>query len=553
MKAELRTSVEVHTISVAAELASLEERPELGLLCKKATGNGYLTAELIMATLPGITEPGARNILAHCIQLGLCGQDGNLTTLGKECAEEPYRVPVPEQGIYRLWLLDHPLSGKRAVHMERRTADTKAAGLDKIEPLPVVPPQNTTFPSLLDGKTFQFRKMITNHNDLGCLRELKKPVTLCWQIDFGSSYNSWTFSGKLEKSTAKSPSICHQQERAQVNYDTIISCWAGPSVLGKHGSWDHAGYRLLLNESRIDDEALSNFRISISCNDIEVPGFSGWQSAHIKDIPVAPADRKVAQVWAMRRLDLKLGQGYLSRNQVREQFVTLTEETPLAQYNPELPSHSQMLSRAKEAPELFWALAAPVDLAPHALSDAELDPLILDQCPQTRRLTGNSTVTIPHSHQLSMGDLISDLLRGMQPARILLCDRYVRGDKNLQILELLCQTIRQRSDASNLDIWTDKHEEDFARIEKITGKKPCLYETRFGKYKGNWPHDRYLLLETTDGERLAWQLSNSPLNAHPSPGMNPDTPLHWKDLFANLIQPEQLPPALAGWFAGSTR
>jgi hypothetical protein len=154
-----------------------------------------------------------------------------------------------------------------------------------------------------------------------------------------------------------------------------------------------------------------------------------------------------------------------------------------------------------------------------------------------------------------MQELLSRLLGTVRPGRVLICDRYVRGDGNLARLELLHDALRQQHANSRLLVLTDRDAEDpkqAARIQQAVGEAPVWYEQAFGRIRAEQPHDRFLLVDA-GGTRLAWQMSNSPLHAQLLPGKaaTPDTPLKWRDLACIPVAPQELYyPYLVNWFDG---
>ena len=119
MRTVLSVPLAVHKMAVFAELAWMEQRPELSLLCLQAREQGgRLTPLAIQQCLPGLSEAACRNVLESCRVLGLVDKQGSLTPLGEEVAESQ-EAPVPEQGVYSLWVASHPLLGNRILSVER--------------------------------------------------------------------------------------------------------------------------------------------------------------------------------------------------------------------------------------------------------------------------------------------------------------------------------------------------------------------------------------------------------------------------------------------------
>ena len=150
-----------------------------------------------------------------------------------------------------------------------------------------------------------------------------------------------------------------------------------------------------------------------------------------------------------------------------------------------------------------------------------------------------------------MRELVDRLLSGVAARRVLLCDRYVRGDDNLDALKLLVAALRAAAPNAAVDVWTRDEEADLKKVQAITGVAPRSYREVFGR---NLPHDRYLLVLPGQGQGFGWHMSNSPIHARADvKGAGPETPLRWKDLAATRVSADELEPALRQWLAGGGR
>jgi hypothetical protein len=159
-----------------------------------------------------------------------------------------------------------------------------------------------------------------------------------------------------------------------------------------------------------------------------------------------------------------------------------------------------------------------------------------------------STIRVPYRGGWSMREFVDRILNGAAPVRVLLCDKYVRGDENLESLSLLVMALRSYQPSVAIDVWTSEEESDFNKISAITGNRPRSYRETFIK---SFPHDRYLLVVTNTGEEVCWQMSNSPLHARPDiKDASHEAPLRWKDLFAANLPTDELMPALRQWVKG---
>lgn len=529
-------------------------RPELGLLCRSASENGQrLTPAVVQSTLPGLSDHAASNVIAWCSSLGLCDTHGGITSLGDEVAKTN-EAPVPEQGAYELWVVQHPLVGSKILHFRRLNAE-RGDGFDSIVPLSVQPDSGKVFTSVLNkGERFLLRGTPANHGQPGMLAaDNRASCRLRWTIDFDESEDHWQIEGKLQISGQRGElvgtPILHEPETDEIDVWALAARWAsGP--LRTFGRWNPQKKMLSVKFDDLDAGEVRSFRKSLQLGRVDVGGKGSYDDVLLEDVPICPDSDGGAQSWAMARIsnDMSANPGYRSRAALREEFATLTEGTPLEEFSPTLPAHQDMLDSAADDRERFWSLAAPVDLCPFALSEAELGTLRIGTPAPNYDTTAESAVRVPYRGGWSMRKFTDRILKGASPNRVLLCDKYVRGEDNLRTLELLVDSLRSCQPLIAIEVWTVDEGPDFERINAITGTRPKRYQEVFNK---SFPHDRYLLIVTSTGEEICWQMSNSPLHARPDiMDAGRETPLRWKDLFAANIPTAELMPALRSWVKG---
>ena len=144
-----------------------------------------------------------------------------------------------------------------------------------------------------------------------------------------------------------------------------------------------------------------------------------------------------------------------------------------------------------------------------------------------------------------MKQLVALLTGQAVPTAFLLCDRYVRGTRNLRALRLLTAALRELNPAIRIDIWTGEEDNEFPAVEAITGRQPRGYDEVFGR---EHPHDRYVVFVDATGGAWGWHLSNSPLHAVVGSDSTPiDEMLRWKDLVASRQSPAELSAAFTSW------
>lgn len=554
MRAVLSTDIPVSRVAVFAELAWMERRPELGLLCRAAQQHG-ITPAVVQSVLPGLADAGANNVIAWCKMLGLCDARGGLTALGEDVAETN-EAPVPEQGVYGLWLAQHPVLGQRVLAVERLTS-TRDQRFDLIEALPMEPDRGKVFASVLHPKErFMVRSLPSNHGQPGCLiGTTAATCRLRWTLDFAQAQDYWQLEGMIEAPQGNGKHALrpmqHGLEADGLDLWGLAARWAsGP--LSSFGRWQESARRLSVAFDGLAEGEQERFCKTLALRRVEVPGKGSYDHVTLEDVPIGPASAQDAQRWAMARFDRHLSKnpGYRSRATVRELFAQLTEDTPLEPFTPTLPAHEELLSQAAKDPERFWSLAAPVDLALVPVTPDARGALRIG-APATSfgaLPEAPGTLRIPYRGGWSMRRLVEGLLMGVVPRRVLLCDRYVRGDDNLDALKLLVAALRVAAPTVSVEVWTGEEEADMKRIQAITGVAHRSYREAFGR---SAPHDRYLLLLPSQGQGWGWQMSNSPLHARADvKDAGPETPLRWKDLTATRVGAEALEPALRQWLGG---
>lgn len=397
MKAELTCDIPIYRVAAFAEMAWLEPRPELGLVCRAARAReSRLSADAVRDALPGLSDAGARNVIAWCRDLGLCDAQGVLTALGDDVADTD-EAPVPEQGAYDLWLAAHPLLGRRLLVAARRgSRDQLRPRFEDIAPLPVVPPRGVVARSALDPKErFVLRDLPSNHGQAGAIAlQTRSWCRLRWTLDFDGRVDLWTLEGELDaapraardqgktrkKDADPTRPIAAEAESAGLDLDLVATMW-GETALADYGRWDPTDRRLAVAFDGVSDAEQESFRMSLILSSAGIPDVGRWRDVAVEDVPIGPRDGDDAQRWAMARFERALAAEprYRTRADVRALFRELTEGTPLAPLGPRLPAHDALLGAPIDAAtrERFWRLAAPVDLAPSQVSAAELDELAI--------------------------------------------------------------------------------------------------------------------------------------------------------------------------------
>ena len=234
MRCELTVDLPVHRLVIFSELAYLERRPELGHLCRAGKKEGRIEPATIEQALRSISPAGAKNILAHCHYLGICGADGTLTDIGREVAQTDH-APVPEQGVFRFWVAMHPLlGGARLLHVERIAPEPKSNPSASVA-LPLNLPLKRIFTSVIEpAQRFVLSRLLSNNSEIRCLREPDAACRLSWRIDFAAGTNHWQLTGVLAVEGGKP--LQHKPESAVLDLEALQDDW-GTRYLLEHGRW----------------------------------------------------------------------------------------------------------------------------------------------------------------------------------------------------------------------------------------------------------------------------------------------------------------------------
>jgi hypothetical protein len=556
MRIDLTTPVRIHRFAAFAEMAFYEPRPELQALCAAAVSSANQLDRLVVEqVLPGITDAGVRNILSWCTFIGLCDRHGFLSPAGLKAASEGI-APFLEQGVFGFWVTDHPLPGHRIVHVIRIRPDMFTDALTS--PIPVRPMLKEHSCSLVDPDLeFELRELPAGEGEpQGVIpRRMNPTCQLRWTIDPEARTSEWSMRGEIDHGLDR-PELSPVRN---VSSSTPTDGWQlvgrlADAHLRSTGRWLPEKRRLAVRVAAMPESSLESFALSTELKNIDVPERGRFDVATLTDIPVCPADRNEAQTWSDRLLAKRLSDQnrYLTRREVVAAFTESVVGTPLEEHAPVLPAHAELCERFERSRAAYWAIAAGVDLAPASHSPSDLE---------ARRATvSNSTamdssvIDIPRQCTWSMRQLAERLLVGTQPCRILLCDRYVRTDWQLESLRVLRDAIHAKAPACPLYLWTERDMDNPRHGDKIKAalaNDARWYRDVFGPQLSRWPHARYLLI-ASNSSPVVWHMSDSPLWAQPL-ARRPYTisePLRWRDLLASRQQVSNVPEELEAWLKG---
>lgn len=376
MKVVLRRRIEVRCLAVFAEIAVLEERPELTLLCSAARPTGRLDETVVQRVVPCVGESGARNLLAWCRDLGVCEPSGALTPLGEEVASHGL-APVPEQGVYEVVLIDDPLLGSRVLAFERLGPRVEQR-FDLVSSFDGTRYLNRLSTSAIDRSTrFVIRAFPSAAGDGVCALRNTAQCDLVWVLDFDEHTNAFHLEGSLTLD-GRRQTISSAPEAHAVDLETLLHEWAAVHFKS-HGRWSREARLLQVSFDALSAVERTSFRKQVTVPRVEVAGAGSFESVTFEDLPIGPLDAAGAQAWAdsLLRDELVTSPTFRTRSDLQSLLAKRVRATPLARFEPVVPSHAALLSAAP-GPAVFWSLAAPVDLSPTCPSPQDLGELRLE-------------------------------------------------------------------------------------------------------------------------------------------------------------------------------
>jgi hypothetical protein len=315
--------------------------------------------------LVGLEDAGARNIVNHGAFLGLWGQTTEdsylLTDLGKQVAETGM-APVPEQGAFAWWAVDHPLTGKRLIHVKRLQAfwDNAAESPSKVT---IQTETGRPFRSVLDpSQSFVFREFVFNNGNPRCQVQDDEACSIKWSVDFLEETSTFSLEGFLSDGRV-ARSIQLRPEAAEVDL-TWLQNLQGNEWLRGMGEWDAKGGCLRVQFSDLTEDEQSTFKRQIELASVNAGNFGPYEKASLDGLCLAPQSARDASRWAEANFFrlIRGSSGWLPEDTLAHLWVEVLSGTPLAEYEPELPSAQQILEELETEPSVFWRLAAPLDL-----------------------------------------------------------------------------------------------------------------------------------------------------------------------------------------------
>ena len=365
MRAVLEAEVEIREVRVFAELAVWEKRPDLQTLCVAARDRRSLDEEAIATVLPGLSLRARENLLRHLSYVGLTDRGGAPTALGRRCATTG-AAPAWEQGGYRLLVAFHPLFESWVLDFRRDSGHARDRDFDNLEPLPsgLSPKRDRVFTSAFDGsKRFSIAAFPAERGQNPvCRSHSKSPGKLRWEIDLALGTNEWTIGGHAgdwdRRGKGKFQSPPESMEPNELC--GLVADW--------ESQWERAqeGRLAMAYDGKAGRDGRESFLRSRRHDHVEVRRFGTFDKVTVEDVPVGPATKDDAHIWATAILvaRCKTDDAYVSPYDWRSGWSSAIKGTPLAEWAGEAPDQTT-LSEVNGRPlsaRTRWLLAAGADL-----------------------------------------------------------------------------------------------------------------------------------------------------------------------------------------------
>ncbi|MCB9538173.1 MAG: hypothetical protein H6704_18105 [Myxococcales bacterium] len=357
MKTTMTAKVSVTRISTHARVHRTTDRPDLQALCA-AAHDAPLDAARAASVWPDLTARAAGTLVKALRRMGLLGRGGTLTAAGERCRAAAQVVEV-EEGQHHLWVAEHPLLGRRALHVERvgdddrrrddrgRDDDVIALSGDACDAHPR--------PSVLTGQELLVERV--GPGDLAPAGRIspQTAATLTVDVDFDADRATWTLEGTLH-GAREGQDFRTVPVRLELDTQALYARW--------EPDWSVERGRLLMGYD--DDPSDPPFFRDWTYDPVTLPDGGTFRDVTVLGVPVAPLDDAEAARWALalwaRRaaaLDAPTRRDALTRD-----YAALVAGTPVAAVPaPALDALLQRL-RADRARDAFWRVAAPHDLNP---------------------------------------------------------------------------------------------------------------------------------------------------------------------------------------------
>lgn len=363
MKTTLQSPVELFQLSILAEVAVWERRPELQRLFASVGKNGLVDVATVEQMLPGLSDAGYRNIVQNLEHLRLIDARGAVTDHGKRCAQGG-EAPAWELGVFTFAVAQHPCFGTWPLGFCHENARGKERDYDGLVDVPTwfQPTPDRVWTSAF-GDDARFTIAAFPHSSGSppkCrVLELHTPAQLSWKLDLATGHNSYRLEGAID--IAGGPPQRFQTAEHSVPEPEVVALYSTWEP-----RWNPSSARVLMAyDGEGKDDGHDDFLRSLSYPNVTAGRRGTYQSVKVESVPVGPSGANEARAWATSLA--------LSRVASADRYVTpvawsaiwqkTVDGTPLAQKAGAAPHLAQLpADNPRLSSRTRWLLTAAADL-----------------------------------------------------------------------------------------------------------------------------------------------------------------------------------------------
>lgn len=353
MKTTMTARIEVRRVSTHARVQHTTARADLQALCVAASA-APLDAGRAAALWPELGARGAATLVKALRRMGLLGREGALTAAGVRCRDTA-QVVVVEEGQHHLWVAEHPILGRRALHVERIGDRDDAVRDEDVVALPAAVCDAEPARSVLTDAVLAVERI--GPGDLAPAGRItpQSAATLTVDVDFVADRATWTLAGALHGAAAGQD---FRTAPARLDLDTqaLYARW--------EPDWSVERGRLLMDFD--DDPSEPPFVRDWTYDPVTLPGGGTYHDVTVRGVPVGPSDATQAARWALALWARRVAalDGPTRGAPLARGYAALVADTPVAAVPA--PPLGDLLDRLRRdgARDAFWRVAAPHDLNP---------------------------------------------------------------------------------------------------------------------------------------------------------------------------------------------
>lgn len=361
MKTVLRAPVELFAISIFAEVAVWERRPELQRLLRSVAPGGMVDTAVVAAALPGLSDSALRNVVKTVEHMRLIEANGAIAEFGKECLASG-DAPAPELGVFTILVAKHICFNAWPIGFRRERAD----GQDRdFSSLVEVPSWFEPSPTWIWTSGFEDKQGFTISSfpaaagqSARCRLDILPPALLHWEMDLSTGENRLHVEGETGSA---GKSIHFQTRDIYVSNDEVLTYFPDWEP-----RWDGATGRVLLAyDGAADQDGRDDFLRTITYAKVQAGHRGTFSSPKVEGVPVGPPGASEATAWAtaLSLARVRAAGAYVTPKSWATVWCTVLTNTPLAPAGGAVPDISSLLNQQPNlSPRLRWLLAAGTDL-----------------------------------------------------------------------------------------------------------------------------------------------------------------------------------------------